>query len=200
MIREPQKITVVALIGQLGRGGSERQLTLIMSHLDSRQFNRHVVVFNPSSYDVYDEQLRSAGVHVWAMPSECRSISRRMLYLFRLLRQLRADVVHSWTLNDNPYAGIVGWLSGVPVRWGALRGSLNLPGFHEMSSVFKWLSLHSVKCHVVNSKSLVEELAARGVARPRIFFSATLLSRLQTLERRLIFQTLEFPITIRSSD
>lgn len=154
-------LRVVHLIGQLGYGGTEGQLALLLEHLDASVLESHVVVFNPSPHGVYNRRLERVGVKVWELPSEVQGIGRRGVHLFRLLRRLRPSIVHSWTLHDNPYAGLVGALAGVPVRWGSLRSSLDLAGFARLSLPLRFLSLRAVQHLAVNSRALATELAER---------------------------------------
>lgn len=166
---QSRNIRVIYLVGQLGLGGSERQLYQLLTHLDGGEFERHVIVFNPSPHLVLDDALRQAGVQVWNLPAAARSIEKRLWYLNRLFRRLKPQVVHSWTVHDNPYAGIGGLLAGVPLRLGSLRGSLELPWFRKLSPVLRWLSLHSVSGIVVNTPALGVELEHRGIGKQRIF-------------------------------
>ena len=126
---------IIHLIGQLGYGGSERQLFLLLEQADHDRLEHHVVVFNPSPNRVYDEDLKSIGVHIWGIPETRKGVAARALFLLRLFRRLRPSIVHSWTVHDNPYAGIIGKLAGVPVRWGSLRGSPELAGFRRSPSL-----------------------------------------------------------------
>jgi glycosyltransferase involved in cell wall biosynthesis len=164
------KTRIIYLIGHLGLGGSEHQLFLLLSHLDPARYERHVVVFNPSSNYVFDDELEAMGVRVHNMPSEVRGIPRRMAYLWKLFRQVRPHIVHSWTVHDNPYAGLVGRMAGVPTRLGSLRNSLTLDGTASLNPVFKWLALRSVKRLVVNSEAAARELAAIGVPSERVLY------------------------------
>ncbi len=161
-------LKLLYLVGQLGLGGSERQLYLLLRSLDKTAAQALVVVFNPSPHLELNQALEAAGVRVIQIPRGCASVPRRMAFLFRLFRRERPHVVHSWTIHDNPYAGIVGWLAGVPLRWGSLRGSLSLPWFATLPRLFRWLALHSVQRILVNAASLQTELAAAGVAPGRI--------------------------------
>ncbi|MBU4202408.1 MAG: glycosyltransferase, partial [Acidobacteria bacterium] len=106
---------------QLGLGGSERQLYLLLKHLDKKIFEPHVVVINPSPHVVLNDRLEAEGVRVYAIPENCRGILRRARYLYRLFRNISPHIIHSWTVHDNPYAGLIGWLARVPARWGAVR-------------------------------------------------------------------------------
>jgi glycosyltransferase involved in cell wall biosynthesis len=164
------KTRIIYLIGHLGLGGSEHQLFLLLSHLDAERYERHVVVFNPSSNYVFDAELEAMGVRVWNMPPAVRGIPKRMAYLWKLFRQVRPHIVHSWTVHDNPYAGVVGLLAGVPVRMGSLRNSLTLDGTANLPRVFKWLAFHSVKRLVVNAQATVSELQAIHYPMQRVVY------------------------------
>lgn len=159
---------LVYLTGELGHGGSERQLFLLLKHLDPQRWARHVVVFNPTSYPVYNDALRRLGVTVWELPREVRGIPRRLLWLVRLLRRLRPRVVHSWTVHDNAYAALAGLLARVPLRWGSLRGSLHSDALRRMPAIFRWLCLRGVGRLVVNSQAIAGQLAAAGYPAARV--------------------------------
>lgn len=163
-----RKIRLVYLIGQLGLGGSERQLHLLLKHLDKTQFDPHVVVFNPSPYLALNHQVEQAGAVVHPLPDDCATIKQRSLFLYRLMRPLAPDILHSWTTHDNPYAGLVGLARGVPIRLGSLRSSLRLANVQELSPVLRWLTLSSVSGLLVNSIATRDELISQGVATRRI--------------------------------
>ncbi len=162
------RIRIIYLIGQLGLGGSERQLYLILKHMDKSKFDPHVVVFNPSANYTLDDALRRAGVQVHAVPPAVKDIARRIAWLFRLFRHLSPQIVHSWSLHDNPYAGLVGWLAGVPHRLGSVRGALASPDFTNFHPVLRWLILHSVQGLLVNAETITTELHQAGVPAHRV--------------------------------
>jgi glycosyltransferase involved in cell wall biosynthesis len=163
-----QPLRIVYLIGQLGLGGSERQLYLLLKHMDRNRFECHVVVFNPSPNYTLDVDLRQAGVKVHTIPTNCVGIRRRMIWIYRLLWQLRPHVLHSWSIHDNAYAGVVGALAGVPRRLGSVRGSLASGDFKQFSLLMRWLILYSVQGHLVNSEAIANELRLARVPGKRI--------------------------------
>jgi glycosyltransferase involved in cell wall biosynthesis len=156
-----KKIRLVCFVGELGLGGSERQLYLLLKHIDRDLFDCHVLVFNPSPYFVFNDALMAIGVHVWQMPSDCQGVPPRIRYIYNLLRKIKPDIVHSWTAHDNPYAGLVGRLVGTPVCLGSLRGSLSSPGFQGLPLPYRFLSLYSVSKLVVNCETIAKELIAK---------------------------------------
>lgn len=163
-----ERVRVAHLINHLGRGGSERQLVLLLRHLDPRRFAHRVVVFNPSPHRVWDDELAARGVEVVSLPADLRGVARRLLYLGRRLRPWRPHVLHSWTVHDNPYAGVLGRVLGVPVRWGSLRGSLSSPGLESLPAPYRFLVLRSVDRLLVNCRALAGELAAAGHPASRV--------------------------------
>lgn len=167
--RVSRKFRIVMLIGQLGMGGSERQLYLLLKHINKELFECHVIVFNPSPHLAYDEALEKHGIMVWPVPLNCKGIPRRIRHIYGKLENLAPDIVHSWTVHDNPYGGLVGWLAGVPVRLGSLRGSLSSPGMHRLHPLFRVLSIRSVSGIVVNAEEHFEELKTKGYPSNRIF-------------------------------
>ena len=163
-----KKIKIVYLIGQLGLGGSERQLYLLLKYFDPSKIEATVIVFNPSPYITLDRAIEALGFRVFSIPEDHRTILSRIFFLLRVFRRIRPQVVHSWTVYDNVYAGLVGWLAGIPARWGSLRGSTKLQGFEGLSFILKWLALHSVSRLTTNAQTLADELSEAGVGRDRI--------------------------------
>lgn len=166
--RNGQRVRVVHLIGQLGLGGSERQLLVLLRHLDRERFENHLVVFNPSPYGELHQEFERLGVPVTTVPPECRGVPRRLRFLWRTCRRLAPDVIHSWTAHDNPYAGIAGRLAGVQGRFGSLRTTLHSTLMANLPSSYRWLVLHGVAELVVNSEICARELRELGIGPRRV--------------------------------
>ncbi len=167
------RLRVVHLIGQIGLGGSERQLLLLLQHLDADRFEHHLVVFNPSPYGELHRELEELGVPVITLPATCRRVPSRIRFLFQTFRRLEPDVVHSWTAHDNPYAGIVGRMAGVPARLGSLRTQSPRKTARSTSTglkteAYRWLVLNGVRRLVVNSETAVRELREQGLPAHRV--------------------------------
>lgn len=182
MSRHPARTRVVHLINHLGYGGTERQLVLYLEHSDRLRFHHSVVVFNPSPEQVYDSALARLGVTVTPIPTHCRGVPRRLLWLGRHLRQVRPGVVHSWTVHDNPYAGLAGRWAAAQARWGSVRGSLGSAGLRDLSPVLRWSMLRWVDNIVANSEALVRELEGAGIPRSQTFLIRNCVRRLETQE------------------
>ncbi len=159
---------VVHLIGQIGLGGTERQLLVLLQHLDRERFESHIVVFNPSPHGELHDEFEQLGIPVITVPPECRRIPQRVRFLWRTFRRLAPDVVHSWTAHDNPYAGVVGRLAGVRARFGSLRTTLRSTLMANLPRTYRWLVLFGVAELVVNSETCARELRELGVRSRRI--------------------------------
>ncbi|MBN1304040.1 MAG: glycosyltransferase [Anaerolineales bacterium] len=162
-------VKIVYFIGQLGLGGSERQLYLLLKHIDKRRFECHVIVFNPSRYYSLDKDLQKTGVEVHAIPPAVKGIPKRVLWLYKLLCSIRPDIIHSWSVHDNAYAAVVGRMSGRAILIGSERISLRDPDFHTLGRIYRWLIIHGVQKHVVNTESIAKELGEFHVRQEDIF-------------------------------
>jgi glycosyltransferase involved in cell wall biosynthesis len=91
-----------------------------------------------------------------------------MQWLYQLFRKIRPYVIHSWSIHDNPYAGLIGWLARVPRRLGSVRGSLTSEDFLHFHPLIRWLILHSVQGHLVNSDAIAEQMREAGIPTRRI--------------------------------
>ena len=162
------RIRVVSLIGQLGRGGSETQLYLLLKHLDPARFERRVVVFSRSGAGDVDEALEREGIPVDTLPESCRGVVQRLAYLRRTFKRLEPDVIHSWTALNNPHAEIAGRLCGARARFGSLRTTLSSSIMRDKRRFHRWLILYGARLLVVNSETCADELVAAGMPRERI--------------------------------
>ena len=169
MATSDNKLKIIFLINELGKGGSERQLYLLLKHMDLNAAEPLVAVFNPSTLTDYADAIRALGIQVLPLPSSKNSPLKRLFWLIRFFRQKKPDVVHSWSASDNPYAGIAGLLAGVPLRLGSFRDSLANRGFLNLSKLFQYLAIHTCPILVVNAQSILEELHVRGFSTNRLF-------------------------------
>lgn len=169
MANSDKKIKIIFLINELGKGGSERQLYLLLKHMDLDAADPLVIVFNPSALTDYGDNIRALGIQVIPLPSSKNSPLKRLLWLIRFLREEKPDVVHSWSAPDNPYAGTAGLFAGVPLRLGSFRDSLANRGFQSLPKLFQYLAIHTCPILVVNTQSILEELLVCGFSANNLF-------------------------------
>ncbi|MEW6365155.1 MAG: glycosyltransferase [Acidobacteriota bacterium] len=160
------RIRVLVIIGQNGVGGAERQLVHLVKYRDRERFEYAVAVLNPRDGDTIDDLLLDAGATVVHATSS--SALRRVYSLVRLTRRLQAQVIHSWSSYSNPYAGLAGRISRVPVRLGSMRnepGSMTAP---RRALSMGWVSWRLVDTIVVNSSVAAARLRSFGVPESRL--------------------------------
>ena len=111
-----------------------------------------------------------AGARIHFIPESCSTLIKRIIYLFDLLFQLKPDIIHSWSIHDNAYAGLLGRLLNIKTIIGSVRGSLSGTGFKYLSFLKKTCALRLVPRLMVNSPTIKKELINYGISRNKIFF------------------------------
>jgi glycosyltransferase involved in cell wall biosynthesis len=157
---------IVHLIGQLGRGGAEKQLFLLASALARRGWQQAVVSFLPGG--VWEGHLAESGIPVCSIPRT--SITPwRFWRLRRLIRSRKPRVIVSWSAHMAVYAD---WLFGVGLaaRVINVRGDLTkrerigIPG-RRLGLLQR--ALQRADYVVANSRRSLDALRERGVRLPR---------------------------------
>lgn len=130
-----RSVKVAYVIDDLGRGGAQRQLSLLAPALAARA--RGAVVFCMSSVtEPFSDAIRAGGVEVHAFERRSSMDLVRLALLRRGIRDEGADVVHSFLDASNTYA------------YAAAR-SLRLPVALSLRS--DRLSLRGVRAHVLRA-------------------------------------------------
>lgn len=95
------KATIFHLIGQMERGGTERQLLYLAQALRERGWRQAVVTFNPG--DAWDAQFAEIGVPLYGIPRGQNKIGR-LWQLSQIIRREHRTLIHSWSGHTNVYA------------------------------------------------------------------------------------------------
>lgn len=168
MTKQETKIKVVYFVGEMAKGGSERQLYLLIKHMNESIIEPYILVFNHSPNCVYTEELLKLGFRIEEIPSHIKGILPRVRYLYSKVNEFKPHIIHSWTVHDNPYATLVGLLARVPVKLGSMRDSLKNKNFVALPKVIQLLTLWSVPLLFVNSRSILKELELNKYPSKRI--------------------------------
>lgn len=145
------------LIGQLGVGGSERQLVQLACRLQRGGQPAAVVVWNGAPGDLYEAELHGAGVEVYRLRAH-RSRLAKLLALRRLVRALRPEVLHSYSFYTN-FAAAWACAGSETVAVGSLRSGLDFVG-RQYGAILRRLSARWPRCQIANSRRAAEQ--ARG--------------------------------------
>ena len=156
------------MIGQLGLGGTEKQLLLSLKYLVGDKLAFHVISFNESPFGDLKEELIKLNVKLYYIPKDIDTIYKRIIFLYKILKKISPEIIHSWTIHDNVYAALIGRILNVKLTMGSIRGSLEGTSFSKLPKIFKWSSLHLVDIITTNTKSLMHEIINNSVPRKRI--------------------------------
>jgi len=88
------------LIGQLHTGGSERQLYYLFRAMDRERYKPAVAVWTYTDEDVYVPEVRALGVPLYSFPDKLSRAGKLMAFR-RLVRQLKPEVIHSYSFYTN---------------------------------------------------------------------------------------------------
>lgn len=119
-----KRVLILHLIVNLGSGGAERCLFNVAIGSDAATFEHTVISLMGDG--VYGSRLRDAGVRVQTLGLDRGQLSlTALLRIWRVVREIRPDVIQTWMSHADLIGGIVGKLCHVPVIWNVRHGSLD---------------------------------------------------------------------------
>lgn len=186
------------VIGQLGIGGGERQLFLLLKGLDKTKFKPCVISFNPDKNDYWEEPIRELGVPVLFINRSPNKI-KRLVELYKILSRERPSVVISWTLPLNFFVGIIASIIHIPLSIGSIRNDLYNPMKKERP-LQRFLGTKGCNLFVTNStRGKLDLINRMGVSpeKVRVIFNAVTLHHLNESgieSRDAIREKLQLPL------
>ena len=114
---------ILHLIGQLGWGGSERQLSYLLRELDRKRYPSHVLVWNYSPAQRYVDEIGSLGVPIHFFPQGMSSVAK-LQRMRRLVQALGAEIIHSCSFYTN-FPAFWAALGTKAIAIGSIRGNFN---------------------------------------------------------------------------
>lgn len=151
---------VVLCVGQLGLGGTERQVVLLAKGLVRKGIDVHVITLRGGArlQDVLDAGARSTVLNDF--PEGYRPRGVPMLVsswrLFRILRREHPDVVHGFLLHTYLLGSIVAKLAEVPVIVTGRRSLGELTGRARVLHLATRLSNSITDAVVANARAVAE--------------------------------------------
>ena len=124
-----RKLNVLELTTTLEVGGTERMLSYLARGLDAAKFNVTVACLKHGG-PIADE-LSRAGVSVVSLRMKSKLDYAVAFRLYRLLRERRIDILHSYLFHANLLSRIVGRLARVPVIISSER-TMGFEGRHRL--------------------------------------------------------------------
>jgi glycosyltransferase involved in cell wall biosynthesis len=156
---------ILYIIGQLGWGGSERQLSYLLRAMDRERYPSHVLVWNYSPDHRYVDEIRSLSVPIHFFPQGTSS-AVKLQGVRRLAQSLGAEVIHSWSFFTN-FPAYWAALGTKAVALGSLRGNFDVAT--KVSGLWRgWLSARWPRYQISNSFSSAERARrSRGIFSPK---------------------------------
>jgi glycosyltransferase involved in cell wall biosynthesis len=115
----PSRTGIALVIGQLGLGGAEKQLSLLAAELP--RWGYEPVVITLSEGGEWQKFLRARGIAVHEVPRRGHFDFGRLLKTARILRRYRPAIVHGFDGVGSVYGKLAGVLVGVPILVGGVR-------------------------------------------------------------------------------
>ncbi len=106
-------IEICYVIGQLGRGGAEKQLYELVKGINREMF--HPVVISLSSGGGWVKEFRKLHIQVIELQRRKNRELTRLFKLIKLFRTIKPDIVHTYLFSANSYGRIAAIIAGVPV-------------------------------------------------------------------------------------
>jgi glycosyltransferase involved in cell wall biosynthesis len=106
-------IDICYIIGQLGKGGAERQLYELLKGLDRNRFAPVVITLSEGGY--WKGRIQGLGIRVFELKRRKNMEFRRLFRLIRLLLKIRPAIVHTFLESANSYGRLAAAVTGRPV-------------------------------------------------------------------------------------
>ena len=127
------KIRVLHLITELSRGGAQTALFRLVERMDREEFEQSVVcLYNGNS--LIGMRLSASGIPVIDLGMNSKWRLDAFWRLYRLLRQEKPHILHTWLFHANIPGRLLGRLAGVPVLLTSER-TMAMEGFGR-----RWLN------------------------------------------------------------
>ena len=151
------KIKVLYVIGQLGRGGAERQTAELVRRLPRDVFEPVVCCLHGS--DVLGDEMEDAGVRVIYLGKKEGVFSGSTMRLASIIKRERPAVLHSYLFSANWRCLIAGRLARVPLIISSVRNV----DIHVRSSkvVFEWILAGLTDRVIANAEAVKKHVSVR---------------------------------------
>jgi L-malate glycosyltransferase len=162
---------VCLLIGQLGLGGTEKQVVLLAQGLHRRGIDVNVLLLFKGG--PREDALRAAGVPVvhlgfvadvrpWKLPANIRAFARLVLHL----RRLRPDVLHAFLFHSYVTAAPAARLAGIKVLIAGRRSLGNFKQGRRVLLAAEHLATRMTDLLVANAEAVAVDTMRQERVRP----------------------------------
>jgi glycosyltransferase involved in cell wall biosynthesis len=165
---QPARLPIAIVITSFDPGGTERQMTELITRIDPQRFEVHVACFRRQGLWLAKVEHAVAEIAEFPLRSFQSPSTLRQLILFaRWCRSRRVAVVHTCDFYANVFGLTGAALARVPVRIGSRR-DLVLPGRSAAKHRLQRLAYRFAHRVVANSRAAARQLEREQVAPARI--------------------------------
>ena len=149
---------ILYVIGSLDVGGTEKQLYLLLKHIDREKFSPFVVSLSEGGY--WAERIREIGIELKEVQNKKRYEMRRLFALANIIRKESPAIIHCYQPPGNRYGWLAAKLLGrqrstVVSRRSFNYGGENLDAFKKVADRIVYRGAGAVIC---NSEALLGDL------------------------------------------
>jgi glycosyltransferase involved in cell wall biosynthesis len=154
-----EQINVVYLIGQLSCGGTERQLLLLIKHLNRDRFRPWVICLSNETSMISEFQEIDCPVIVFGRPRDGRIVT--FLRVLKMLRKIRPAIVQSFGFASR-LAVLVSRLAGCRINISSIRTD---PMWNSVAGrLLDAISFRASDVVLANSRHAIRVAQARNMA------------------------------------
>lgn len=162
------RIRLLAAIGSLGTGGSEKQLVELLVRIPRERFEPHLLILDErGSSSAHLERLRAAGIPLISIPAAggnppWRWLRRAPRYVGALAR-IRPDLVYAWLDETAAYLAPICQASRIPCLV-ARRNVIGSTTERRHAGLGRAIRLAEARATLVtaNSRAVADNSASRG--------------------------------------
>jgi len=120
----PKKHRILYLVGQLGKGGAEKQLYELVKGIDKDRFDPIVVSLSRGGY--WADKIRKLGIELIELPRKKHVEFGRLFKLIKIFREKKPVIVHTYMYSANSYGRIAALLTRVPIVLASERSCIEI--------------------------------------------------------------------------
>ncbi len=162
MLLKDSRKRIICLVGQLGNGGTEKQLHMFLKNLPKEKYEPLVIVSSEAYLGSRRERQISEGLGIALKYLHGPRPVKLIHYLYLLLK-FRPETVLSWSFYANAYCSMTPFCDFI----GVLRGSLDVA--REQLSPAHFAASLRPKRMIANSDFLKKQLLDTGKAEKSVF-------------------------------
>ncbi|MCW8816356.1 MAG: glycosyltransferase family 4 protein, partial [Ignavibacteriaceae bacterium] len=150
-----EKTKILYIITSLGIGGAEKLLLYYLKNLDKNKYSLNVCCLREKPDDLYLEILKYAAVINLKIKNKFNPIA--VLFIFKLFRKIRPDIIHTHLFQPRIYASIAHLFYRRAVLITQKHSIVN-PKKHNVFILFELLSIRINKKVIAISESVKNSL------------------------------------------